>query len=217
MEGPGEPEGSGPALGCGVESKGAAPGSGVSFEVGDTWVTATGAEGSEVSSLGTVGGAVGGSPEVSAGTGAASEVDSVGPGVAEVRSEFTQEAWAGLGGRVSGGSEATSRVEAVSGTSRGAESEVGGGSGCAGEAEGAGARAWGVVLTVVGRGLRSGHCLRAEPEERPREVIGPARPRSPATNGRAQGLVTSRVAGRLRPSQVPRLLGCLQAPPGVLR
>lgn len=29
--------------------------------------------------------------------------------------------------------------------------------------------------------------------------------------------MTSRVAGRLRPAQVPRLLGCLQAPPGVLR
>lgn len=174
MERPGEPEGSGPALGCGVESKsGAASDSGVSFEVGDPWVTAAGAEGSEVSSLGTVGGGVGESPEVSAGTGAASEVVSVGPGVAEVRSEFTQKAWAGLGGRVSGGPEVTSRVEAASGTSRGAESEVSGGSGRAGEAEGAGAREWGAVMTAVGRGLRSGHCLRAEPEERPREVIAP--------------------------------------------
>lgn len=131
--------------------------SGVNSEVEKGWVTTAGAEGSEVSSLGKVGGRVGERSGVSAGITAASGVD-------RVRPEFIQEARSGLGGKVPGGSEVTSRVDAVSGISPGAESGVTGGPGGSGEAEGAGEGAGGAVLAVVGRcSRRSGHGFLREP------------------------------------------------------
>lgn len=138
--------------------------SGVNSEVEKRWVTTAGAEGSEVSSLGEVGGRGGERSGVSAGITAASGVDRVRPGVVKVRSEFIREARSGLGGKVPGGSEVTSRVEAVSGISRGAESGVTGGPGGSGEAEGTGEAAGGAVLAAVGRcSRRSGHGFLREP------------------------------------------------------
>lgn len=86
MEGSGKLEGSGVVLGYGdVSQTGVVSDSGVSSEVGERRVTTAGAEGSEVSSLGMVGGGVGESPGVSAGSTVASGVDKVRPGVVKVR------------------------------------------------------------------------------------------------------------------------------------
>lgn len=103
MEGSGGLEGPGTVMGYGVVSQpGVVSDSGVSSEVGERRVTTAGAEGSEVSSLGKVGGGVGESSGVSAGTTVAPEVDKVRPGVVKVRSEFFLEAGFGLDGKVSG-------------------------------------------------------------------------------------------------------------------
>lgn len=100
---PGDLEGLGIVLGYGVVSQpGVVSDSGVSSEVGERWVTTAGAEGSEVSSLGKVGGGVDESLGVSAGTTVASGVDKARPGVVKVRSEFFQEAGSGLDGKVLG-------------------------------------------------------------------------------------------------------------------
>lgn len=104
MEGSGDLEGPETVMEYGVVSQpGVVSESGVSSEVGERRVTTAGAEGSEVSSLGKVGGGVGESSGVSAGTTVASEVDEVRPGVVKVRSAFFQEAGFGLDGKVSGG------------------------------------------------------------------------------------------------------------------
>lgn len=138
--------------------------SGVNSEVEERWVTTDGAEGSEVSSLGKVGGGVGERSGISAGVTAPSGVDRVRPGVVRVRSEFICEARSGLGVEVSGGSEVTPRLEAASGMSRGTESRVTGGPGGSGEADGAGEAAGGAVLAAVGRcSRRSGHSFLREP------------------------------------------------------
>lgn len=207
----------------------------VNSEVEKRWVTTSGAEGSEVSSLGKAGGGVGERSDGDAAITVASGVDKVRPGVVKVRSELIQEARSGLGGKVSGGSEVTFRVEAASGMNHGAGlevTEVTGEPGGSDEAEGSGEGAGGTVRDDVGRSsLRWGHSFLSEPggggktdgprSVRPTYSRGPPRPsREELTNEKAQGLVTSWVAGRLQPppsAPPPHLLQCLQAPPGVLR
>lgn len=152
VEWSGDPEGSGTVLGYRAVSD-----PGVSSEVGERPVTAAGAEGSEVSSLGKVGGGVGEASGVSAGPTVASRVDPGRPGVT-VRSALSPEAGSGLGGRVSAGGEGAS-VEGE------AACAVTGGPG-----EGAG----GAVLAAVGRSRRSG----------PGFFPGPA---SPRTRGAGEG------------------------------
>lgn len=152
-------------LAYGAEPKfGVVSDSGVNSEVEERWVTTDSAEGSEVSSLGKVGGGVGERSGISAEVTAPSGVDRVRPGVVRVRSEFICEARSGLGVEMSGGSEVTPRLEAASGMSRGAESGVTGGPGGSGEADGAGEAAGGAVLAAVGRcSRRSGHSFLREP------------------------------------------------------
>lgn len=164
MERSGELEGSGTVLGCGdVPRPGALSGSGVSPEVGERWVAAAGAEGSEVSSLGAVGGGVGESLEVGAGAAAASGEGPVRPGLVEVRWALPREAATGLGGTAEVASGVASGVEAAVRMSGGAEAEVSGGSAGPGAAEAGGEGAAGLVLAVVGRSRRSGHRLLWEP------------------------------------------------------
>lgn len=190
--------------------------SGVNSEVEKKWVTTTGAEGSEVSSLGRVGGGVGERSGVSAGITAASGVDRVRPGVVKVRSEFIPEARSGLGVKVSAGSEVTSCVEAASEMCSGTELEVTSGPEGSGEAVGAGEGAGGAVpAVVVCCSLRSGHGFLRDPggggKTDGRGQLAPptpgAHPTPPGRNHQreGQGLVTSWVAGRLCPALVPHL------------
>lgn len=161
----------------------------VNSEVEKRWVTTSGAEGSEVSSLGKVGGGVGERSDGDAAITVASGVDKVRPGVVKVRSELVQEARSGLGGKVSGGSEVTFRVEAASGMNHGAGlevTEVTGEPGGSDEAEGSGEGAGGTVRDDVGRSsLRWGHSFLSEPgvgktdgprSVRPTYSRGPPRP-----------------------------------------
>lgn len=180
MERSGELEGSGTALGCGdVPRPGALSGSGVSPEVGERWVAAAGAEGSEVSSLGAVGGGVGESLEVGAGAAAASGEGPVRPGLVEVRWALPREAATGLGGTAEVASGVASGVEAAVRMSGGAEAEVSGGSAGPGAAEAGGEGAAGLVLAVVGRSRRSGHRLLWEPGAGKTDGRGQAAPPTP--------------------------------------
>lgn len=185
--------------------------SGVNPEVEKRWVTISGAEGSEVSSLGKVGGGVGERSAVDAGITVASGVDKTRPGVVKAGSERIREVRSRLGGKVSGGSEVTFRVEAASGMSHGAESEV---TEVTGEAEGAGEGAGGARDAVGRCSRRSGHSFLSEPEGGKTDGRGQPAPPTPGarhappgrpTNEKAQGLVTSWVAGRLHPTPAPHL------------
>lgn len=200
-----------------VPKSGVVSDSGVISEVEERWVTTAGAEGSEVSSLGKVGGGVGERSGISAGVTVPSGVDRVRPGVVRVRSEFICEARSGLGGEVSAGSEVTPRLEAASGMSRGAESVVTGGPGGSGEADGAGEAAGGAVLAAVGRcPRRSGHGFLWEPggggqtdrsrSACPAHPLGLPRPSGEEpTNERVQSLATSWFPSRLCPAPAPHL------------
>lgn len=210
VEWPGDPQGSGTVLGYGVVSD-----PGVSSEVGERPVAAAGAEGSEVSSLGKVGGGVGAGSGVRAGPAAASRVDAGRPGVT-VRSAPSQEAGSGLGSRVSAGGEVTSvEGEAAWAGSWGAAWEVTGGPG---------KEAGGAVLAAVGRSRRSGPGFFPGPGGGKMDSGGqpaPPTPR-PGEDGQSGGAeprdVTSRRQTRPAlllplPAPVPPLR-CLQAPPG---
>lgn len=180
MDRSGELEGSGTELGCGdVPRPGALSSSGISPEVGERRVAAAGAEGSEVSSLGAVGGGVGESPEVGAGAAAASGEGPVRLGLVEVRWVLPREAAAGLGGTAEGASGVASGVEAAVRVSGGAEADVSGGLADPGAAEGAGEGAAGAVLAVVGRSRRSGHGLLGEPGGGKTDGRGQAAPPTP--------------------------------------
>ena len=228
MERSGELEGSGTVLGCGdVPRPGALSGSGVSPEVGERWVAAAGAEGSEVSSLGAVGGGVGESLEVGAGAAAASGEGPVRPGLVEVRWALPREAATGLGGTAEVASGVASGVEAAVRMSGGAEAEVSGGSAGPGAAEAGGEGAAGLVLAVVGRSRRSGHRLLWEPGGGKTDGRGQAAPPTPQRvppsrrcdqwGGTGARDVTGRQQTSPGPSAPPpSMLRCLQAPPGVL-
>lgn len=224
MERSGELEGSGTALGCGDVPR---PGALSGPEVGERWVAAAGAEGSEVSSLGAGGGVVGESPEVGAGAAEASGEGTVRPGLVEVWWALPREAAAGLDGTAEVPSGVSSGVEAAVRMSGGAEAEVSGGSAGPGAAERGGEGAAGAVLAVVGRSRRSGHRLLREPGGGKTDDRGQAAPPTPRRappstrcdqwGGTGPRDVTGRRQTSPGPSAPPpRMLRCLQAPPGVL-
>lgn len=213
VERPGDPEGSGTVSGYRVVSgPGEVPDPGVSSEVGERPVVAAGAEGSEVSSLGEVGGGVEEGSGVSAAPTVASRVDTGRPGV-EVRSALSREAGSGLGGRVSAGGEVASvDRDAARGVSCGAAWEATGGPG-----EGAG----GAVLAAVGRSRRSGPGFFPGPAggEMDGEVSLPRPPHGQGSDGQSEGAGPRDVIGRRQihpPSCSPFPRPCRQAPPGGL-